>query len=1140
MKTDQPFLPFTLAIMVCGFSAIAQLPSIDTQPQSQIVIAGSNVTFTVKASGAGIPELPQVDSGTLRLWLKADAGVVAENNFVTEWQDQSPNGNHASQFNAAAQPLLVDNAVPVSGQPVVRFDGIQDGVNGDFLRGTGDLDIPNAFTSFLVYSVVQEGQAEQIPSFVGIPGAYGGCRGYYIFDGQMAFSSWTYDYYSGFVIPTNTFRIWTDRYSTNRDLVEFFDSTSDTSTNISRSIGGQLTPGPGYHLGGFDPAETAGRNFGGDIAELIYYRGALSEADRLAIENYLKLKYFQASVPAGGSLTYQWKFNGTNIDGAISNSLTITNAQVENDGIYSVAVSNNFGQTESEGAGLTVNVPPSISTQPQSQSVLPGTNATFTAIAAGTPPFSYQWFFKGTVIPGATDSTYTIFSAQFSDAGNYSVIVSNSVGSAKSDNASLRVPVPPLIFSQPGGQTVLAGTNVTLAVTAETIFPDVRSGKLRLWQKADEGAIVEEGRVVEWMDQSTNANHAFQANTNKQPAFLNSVPAISGRPAVHFDGIQNTAIGDCMRGTGNLDISNAYTSFLVYSRGDTNVSEQIPAAIGVPAQYSRLRSYYIRNQGEMAFAAWSNDYGTSYLIPPNTFRIWTERLNDAKNFLEFFDVTETNSSAFTRNVGGLATPDAGYFLGGLGDYTRNFQGDISEFIVYQGALTDADRIAVQDYLKAKYYFGAGDNGISYQWQLNGTNLPGATNATLFLTNAQPQQSGIYTVALTNLAGSITSAPANVDVRYLFALGNGQRLMDNGNSFVASTTISFESYFANGMIFYTLDGTAPTFSSEFYSGPFALTKSATVRAVVYSSDFSKSGESLPVNVNVVPTYSLSATTAGGGNVVIDGGSPFLSNTVVNVTANADDGWTFLRWLDDATGTNATTEVTMTRNKSVRAVFGTSLNATAAGNGSVAVFPVNSLYPYGSIVRLTATPQPGSYFGIWGNAASGNVNPLYFTITNASPTVSSLFSTLNSGQFSLTLSANGSGRASVNPRANFYNNGQLVTLTATPDTNQMFTGWSGDASGTANPLNVTMNQSKSITANFTKNPKLSAKVEPSTLATEGLYLVLSGEPGEIYSVQKSTNLVNWSEVGFVTNVYGTVQINDVPPTNSNEQFYRAAQP
>src|SRR5207245_1135840 len=105
-------------------------------------------------------------------------------------------------------------------------------------------------------------------------------------------------------------------------------------------------------------------------------------------------------------------------------------------------------------------------------------------------------------------------------------------------------------------------------------------------------------------------------------------------------------------------------------------------------------------------------------------------------------------------------------------------------------------------------------------------------------------------------------------------------------------------------------------------------------------------------------------------------------------------------------------------------------------------------------LTGVPQTGSYFGSWGNAASGNSNPLYFFVTNANPTVSSIFGPTPSGQAALTVLITGQGVVNVNPRANIYSTTQTVTLMAVPDSGQSFLGWSGDAAGTANPLSILM--------------------------------------------------------------------------------------
>lgn len=84
-------------------------------------------------------------------------------------------------------------------------------------------------------------------------------------------------------------------------------------------------------------------------------------------------------------------------------------------------------------------LPPTITTQPQSQTVNAGAPVSFTVGATGTAPLSYQWKKNGTDIAGATNTTYSIASTVVGDAGNYSVVVTNPAGSATSTTATLTV-----------------------------------------------------------------------------------------------------------------------------------------------------------------------------------------------------------------------------------------------------------------------------------------------------------------------------------------------------------------------------------------------------------------------------------------------------------------------------------------------------------------------------------------------------------------------------------------------------------------------------------------------------------------------------------------------------------------------------
>jgi hypothetical protein len=119
---------------------------------------------------------------------------------------------------------------------------------------------------------------------------------------------------------------------------------------------------------------------------------------------------------------------------------------------------NAAGNVTSNAATLTVNaaaVAPSITTQPVSQTVTAGQAATFSVVATGTPPLSYQWMKNGTSIAGATSSTYKTPVTTTSDAGSqFTVTVSNSAGSVTSNAAILTVNAIP-------GQLTVSASNLS-------------------------------------------------------------------------------------------------------------------------------------------------------------------------------------------------------------------------------------------------------------------------------------------------------------------------------------------------------------------------------------------------------------------------------------------------------------------------------------------------------------------------------------------------------------------------------------------------------------------------------------------------------------------------------------------------------
>jgi uncharacterized repeat protein (TIGR02543 family) len=230
--------------------------------------------------------------------------------------------------------------------------------------------------------------------------------------------------------------------------------------------------------------------------------------------------------------------------------------------------------------------------------------------------------------------------------------------------------------------------------------------------------------------------------------------------------------------------------------------------------------------------------------------------------------------------------------------------------------------------------------------------------------------------------------------------------------------------------------------------------------------------------------------------------------------------------------------MSRARCVQAIFGAPIAQSVSGNGSVTLLPHTALYPYGATVKLVAEPLPGNFFAHWTNSVTGSQNPRTFTVTSANPLVSAVFAPLSAGQFALTAFSDGPGRIVVTPQTNRYPSGASVMLLAMPDAGQNFTGWNGDASGTQNPLTVAMDQSRVITATFTRRPRVDAVNCLGEFRTAPFLLSIAGDIGECYEVQCSTDMVVWSPLATITNALGTAQWSDTTGTNAVQKFYRGA--
>jgi alpha-tubulin suppressor-like RCC1 family protein len=205
---------------------------------------------------------------------------------------------------------------------------------------------------------------------------------------------------------------------------------------------------------------------------------------------------FQASAAGAPPLAYQWSFNGSAIPGAGSTKLQLTNLQVSQSGSYTVVVTNTYGAVTSSPAILTVVAsPPTILNSPLTQTAMVGWSLDLTVSARGSLPLTYQWFFDGSAISGASDDDLHLTNLQLSQSGTYIVIVTNAFGAVTSAPAMLNVIARP---PNPPAGTVVGWGDLSIPYVAPgTRFTAIAAGSLHSL------ALKSDGTVVAWGENRT-------------------------------------------------------------------------------------------------------------------------------------------------------------------------------------------------------------------------------------------------------------------------------------------------------------------------------------------------------------------------------------------------------------------------------------------------------------------------------------------------------------------------------------------------------------------------------------------------------------------------------------------------------------
>ncbi len=220
---------------------------------------------------------------------------------------------------------------------------------------------------------------------------------------------------------------------------------------------------------------------------------------------------------------------------------------------------------------------------------------------------------------------------------------------------------------------------------------------------------------------------------------------------------------------------------------------------------------------------------------------------------------------------------------------------------------------------------------------------------------------------------------------------------------------------------------------------------------------------------VPTHTLSVHVVGSGTVTVTPDqAAYIEGAVVTLTATPSSGWQFAGWSGDLSGTVNPISITMDGNKIVTATFSRipatyTLTVHVVGSGTVILDPTGGVYQEGTRVTLTAVPSSGWYFVGWSGDLTTIDNPISLVMDNRKE-VTATFSTTPLPTYTLQVNVVGQGSVTKTPDQSNYVSGTVVQLTAVPSTGWRFDGWSGDLSGAANPISITVNGDKVVTATF----------------------------------------------------------------------------
>ena len=524
---------------------------------------------------------------------------------------------------------------------------------------------------------------------------------------------------------------------------------------------------------------------------------------------------------SGTDLEYQWRRNDIAIVGATGRNYRFTVvAGTNSKDAFTVLVSNRQGAVLSAPAFVTV-LPPStpvISGHPASQVVRQGDEIVLSVDAQGTILPTYRWTKDGGTITGATASTYTKPGAVVGDAGSYTVVVTNGVGSLTSAPARVTVlaAVAPVITSHPASSSLPPSDFVPY------LSIDVRSSIPVTYQWRKDGTPIagaNNSRTYSLAAPQPASAGSYTVVVSNAAGTVTSNPAIvtvdATPPLINYTGGgEVVSIGDYLR----LDLLLAVETATIQWRKDgVVVLGAVGSSLVLPSLTSANAGSYVATVTAGGFPSATSrpitveilDLGLAprlLLQPaaqtrPVSSRVTFTAASDGERPFTYQwrkdAVAIPGATGATFAINSAVAASAGSYSVAVTNRNGSVTSDAVPLVVTDTVPLTPPVILAQPASLVLFENESGNSlsvvlaspiGVSYQWRKNGANIPGAT---LFTYAISPEASvaGRYSVIATNAAGAATSQEATVSV-VDFPDAPQFTLQPAGETVLPGTTVTF--------------------------------------------------------------------------------------------------------------------------------------------------------------------------------------------------------------------------------------------------------------------------------------------------------------------------------------------------------------